>query len=112
MKKSLEPSANKDTSTHSAESKVGDGDHINVLMAKARKGKIIGKRDLSFSSTCTSAHPLVQCMNLINELVLAKEISVDTYLEAVDAFRSDQLQWDFIRMSRDQRRSWLSQLLA
>jgi hypothetical protein len=112
VKKSLGPSANRDTSTHSAESKVGDGDHSNILIAKARNRKIIGKRELAFSSTRASAHPFVQCMNLINELFLAHEISKDTYIKATRVFRSKQHQLDFIRMSGDQRRSWLSQFSA
>jgi hypothetical protein len=128
VKKSLGPSASRDTSSNSAKSKVGDGDistrlSSNIPIAKARKDlsdhskakarKRKGEvKDLALSSTCTFAHPFVQCMNLINELIQAHEISNATYIEAIRVFRSRQLQWDFIRMSVDNRRSWLSLLLA
>jgi hypothetical protein len=126
VKKSLGPSPS--TSTHSAKSKVGDGDistrlSSNISIAKARKDlsdhikakarKRKREREVEDSSTCTSAHPFVQCMNLINELIQANKISKATYIEAISAFISRQkLQWDFVRMSGDNRRYWLSQLLA
>jgi hypothetical protein len=101
VKKSLGPSPS--TSTHSAKSKVGDGDistrlSSNIPIAKARKDlsdhiKAKARKrkrereveDLALS-TCTSAHPFVQCMNLINELIQADEISDTTYIEAISSF--------------------------
>jgi hypothetical protein len=127
VKKSLGPPASRDTSSHSAKSKVSDGDistrrSSNIPIAKARKDLSYHKakarnrngevKDLALSSTCTSVHPFVQCMNLINELIKAHEISKATYIEAIQVFHSRQLQWEFIRMSSDNRKSWLSQLLA
>jgi hypothetical protein len=82
VKKSLGPSAN------DAESKVGDVDistRLNIPIAKARETETKRRRkikDLELSSTCSSAYPLLQCMNQINELVRAHEISFDTYFEA------------------------------
>ncbi|KAE8076819.1 hypothetical protein FH972_015444 [Carpinus fangiana] len=130
VKKSLEPSPS--TSTH-VSAKSGDGDistrlSSNIRIAKARKDlsdhikakarKRKREREVedlalcSTCSTCTSAHPFDQCMNLINELIQADKISNATYIKAISVFVSRQkLRWDFVRMSSDNRRSWLSQLL-
>ena len=85
-------------------------DHIKAKARKRKREREV--EDPALSSTCTSDHPYIQCMNFINKLILAEEISVATYMEAVQAFDSWQLQWDFVRMSGDNRRLWLSQLLA
>lgn len=139
MKKILGRLTSRDTSSHSAKNKekrpmfdawsfegkgkLGDGDISMGLssnmskevqeIAKARKDLARVNFDHYTSSTVhstwTSAHPMVQRMNLLNGL--AHEISVDTSFEAIQVFGSKQLQWDYIRMSVDHRRSGLSQLL-
>ena len=120
MKKSLGPSPSRDmlgdistrlsSNIPIAKARKDLSDHSKAKARKRKREREV--EDLALSSTCTSAHPFVQCMNFINKLIQADEISVATYMEAIQVFDSRQLQWDFVRMSGDNRRLWLSQLLA